>query len=233
VRRDATLSEIGTSPSPRRARARRGEGERLRSEILAATERLLVQTGDLEAVSIRAVADAVGISPPSIYLHFADKNELLWAVCERHFAALDEVIEQAAAGIADPIESLLLRGRAYIRFGVENPEPYRILFMSKPTATPENFPPERILQSAAFDHLVQAVVRAIAAGDLAGDPTIVSIGLWAAGHGITSLFISKPDFPWPDKDQVIDRLLWTQIEGLATPKARRRLPRIEAERGPR
>jgi AcrR family transcriptional regulator len=102
------------APSPRRTRAPRGEGERLREEILAAAERLLIKTGDIEAVSIRGVAEAVRVTAPSIYLHFADKNELVWAVCERHFAALDEVIEGAAVGVDDPIESLLRRGRAYI-----------------------------------------------------------------------------------------------------------------------
>ena len=70
-----------------RVRARKGEGELLRDEIIAATEALLVRTGDASAVSVRAIADAVGVTPPSIYLHFADKSELLYAVGEAHFAA--------------------------------------------------------------------------------------------------------------------------------------------------
>jgi AcrR family transcriptional regulator len=56
----------------RRRRARRGEGEKLREEILEAAERLLLQTGSEEMVQVRAVAEAVGVTPPSIYLHFAD-----------------------------------------------------------------------------------------------------------------------------------------------------------------
>ena len=104
-----------------------------------AAERLLVETGDEEAVSIRAVADAVGVTPPSIYLHFADKNELMFAVCERQFERLDREMEGAAAKSDDPLESLRLRGKAYVRFGLENPEQYRILFMGKSKATPEDF----------------------------------------------------------------------------------------------
>src|SRR6266571_1260433 len=98
----------------RRRRAPRGQGERLGEEILAAAERLLVETGDEEAVSIRAVADAVGVTPPSIYLHFADKNELMFAVCERQFERLDREMEAAAAMSDDPLESLRLRGKAYV-----------------------------------------------------------------------------------------------------------------------
>src|SRR5205823_414405 len=132
VHRRSRMTVARKAPSPRRRRARRGEGDRLRDQIIEAVERLLVQTGDEEAVTIRAVADAVGVTPPSVYLHFADKDEMLFAVCERLFAELDRITQEAASGSEDPLESLVLRGRAYIRFGVEHPEQYRILFMGKP-----------------------------------------------------------------------------------------------------
>src|SRR3954462_12451882 len=108
------------TPATRRARARRGEGERLRDEILAAAERLLIRTGDQEAVSIRAIAEAAGVTPPSIYLHFADKTQLLTAVCSARFAEFDRYLEEAASGVDDPLDALWARGRAYVRFGLDN-----------------------------------------------------------------------------------------------------------------
>src|SRR5215211_7525579 len=87
--------------------------------------------GEADSVSIRAIADAVGVTPPSIYLHFPDKESLILAVSERHFETFDSAIEEAGASIEDPVESLRRRGRAYVRFGLENPEPYRILFMTR------------------------------------------------------------------------------------------------------
>ena len=72
----------------------RGEGETLRADLLTATERLMIEAGSADAVSIRAIADAVGVTPPSIYLHFPDKDSLILAVCERHFEAFDSVIER-------------------------------------------------------------------------------------------------------------------------------------------
>ena len=60
----------------RRRRAPRGSGEQLREEILDATTELLLETGHAKAVSIRSVAQRVGVTPPSIYLHFADKDAL-------------------------------------------------------------------------------------------------------------------------------------------------------------
>jgi len=206
------------TPSPSsRPRARKGEGERLREEILRATEELLIATGDQEAVSIRAIATAVGVTPPSIYLHFADKTELIFAVCTRHFQALDAAIEEAAATASDPVDELRVRGRAYVRFGLEHPEQYRILFMSKPSAKPDEWSAEQLADNAAFTHHLQAVQRAVDSGALASgaDVALVAIGLWAVVHGIVSLLLAQPDFPWPDVDALVDHLLSTQARGLA------------------
>jgi AcrR family transcriptional regulator len=90
----------------RRSRSRRGQGEQLRDEILAAAERILIETNDQTALSIRAIAAAVGVTPPSIYLHFADRNDLVFAVCERHALHLEQAMASAAEGIADPWERI-------------------------------------------------------------------------------------------------------------------------------
>ena len=205
-----------SSPSTRRPRARRGEGELLRAEILAAAERLLIQTGDEGAVSIRAIADAAGVTPPSIYLHFADKTELFNAVCEARFADFDRYLEEAAAGVADPLEALWARGRAYVRFGLDNPEHYRILFMTRRVADPSPGNVDNLPGLTAFSHLVEDVARGIDSGALApGDPFLVATGLWSAVHGITSLLIARPDFPWPDVDRLLGHVIEVQGRGLS------------------
>src|SRR4029450_1591391 len=87
----------GDPATRRRRRAPRGSGEQLRDEILDATTELLLETGHAKAVSIRSVAQRVGVTPPSIYLHFADKDALLDAVCARYFEKLDEEMQRVAA----------------------------------------------------------------------------------------------------------------------------------------
>jgi AcrR family transcriptional regulator len=209
------MSEATRKP---RARARRGEGELLRAEILAAAERLLIQTGDEGAVSIRAIADAAGVTPPSIYLHFADKTELLAAVCEVRFADFDRYLEEAAAAVDDPLGALWARGRAYVRFGLDNPEHYRILFMTRPVADAAPRELDKLPGLTAFGHLVEDVARCIDSGALApGDPFLVATGLWSAVHGITSLLIARPDFPWPDVDVLLSHILDVQRRGLRPP----------------
>lgn len=201
-------------PVGRRARARRGEGDRLREEILDATSRLLLETGDHEAVNIRSVAKAVGVTPPSIYLHFSDKAELITAVCGRHFGSLDACIDEAVAGTDDPAEQLRRRGKAYVRFGLDHPEQYRILFMSKQAECSK--PPDEELQAASgFAALVDNVVRAAEAGAIdAPDPLLVATGLWTLVHGITSLAISIPDYPVVGLDALVDHLLDVHRRGL-------------------
>jgi AcrR family transcriptional regulator len=200
-----------------RARSRRGEGERLRADILDAADRLLVATGDEDAVSIRAIAAEVGVTAPAIYLHFADKAELLFAVCERTFASLDDTLERAVAGIDDPLLSLRARGEAYIRFGVDNPDHYRILFMGRPAFTPDEWGSERLLASAAYRHLVEAVEACQASGSLPADISseLAATGLWATVHGVASLLVARPSFPWPPLDDLIDHVLGVHAFGLA------------------
>jgi len=204
-----------SSATSRRARARRGEGARLREEILAATTRLLAETGDEEAVSIRAVAEAVGVTPPSIYLHFADKTELIFAVCEEQFRQLDAEMELAEAGVADPLEALRRRGQAYVRFGLRNAEAYRVLFMYK-DHVPDNVDERYLYRSGTFNHLVESVQRCLDAGALRpGDPLQIAIGLWVLVHGITSLLLAAPAFPWPhEPEELVDRLVDDHLQGL-------------------
>jgi AcrR family transcriptional regulator len=209
------MARTAGAASPRRARARRGEGQRLREEILAAATRLLAETGNEEAVSIRAVAEAVGVTPPSIYLHFADKTELIFAVCEEQFRKLDAEMAVAEAGVDDPVEALRRRGQAYVRFGLRNAEAYRVLFMYK-NYVPEGIDHQDLRRSDTFNHLVEAVQRCLDAGALRpGDPLQIAVGLWVLVHGITSLLIAAPSFPWPaEPDQLVDRLVTDHLQGL-------------------
>src|SRR5918996_754988 len=194
--------------------SRRGEGETLRADLLQATERLMIETGSADAVSIRAIADAVGVTPPSIYLHFPDKESLILAVCERHFEAFDSAIERAGQSTDDPVESLRRRGRAYVRFGLENPEPYRILFMTR-TETAQQRAVVVGAGARAFQHLVDAVQRCVDAGAFRPvDPVLAATGVWTAVHGVTSLLISMPGFRWPDVERLVDHVCGTQTLGL-------------------
>ncbi len=107
---------VTASTSSRRHRAARGQGEALRGEILAAARDLLAETGNQDAVSVRAVAERVGVTTPSIYLHFKDKDDLLDAVCAEVFEALGVALGEAAALDGTPVERLMAAGPGLCAF---------------------------------------------------------------------------------------------------------------------
>ncbi|MEO5678155.1 MAG: TetR/AcrR family transcriptional regulator [Acidimicrobiales bacterium] len=195
---------------PGRARRRyaRGEGGHLRDDILDAAAHLLVETGDEAMVTMRAVAAAVGVSPPSVYLHFPDKDTLIFAVCQKLFTALDDAVEAATRGLSHPLERLKARGLAYARFGVEHPEQYRVIFMQKSEAAPEAFGSVQLMESAAFGHLLQDVVDLLETGEMLPglEAFPVAIECWAVVHGCTSLLISHPTLGLPPVDALVGQV---------------------------
>jgi len=197
---------VSVSDQPvRRRRAPRGSGEQLRDEILDATTDLLLETGHAKEVAIRSVAQRVGVTPPSIYLHFADKDALLDAVCARYFEKLDAEMQRMAADQPSSIEVLRAQGLAYVRFAMKTPELYRIATMG------EGSPGSDIditLNNSAFRHMRNSVETLMSEGIFpAGDSTTVALELWTAAHGVAALLISKPYLPWGDVEEFADRVL--------------------------
>lgn len=191
--------------APRRRRAPRGSGDQLRDEILDATTELLLETGDATAVLIRSVAQRVGVTPPSIYLHFADKTALLDAVCCRYFEKLHGEMQSVAGAYTEAIDVLRAQGMAYLRFALKTPVLYRIATMG------DGSPGSDVdieLNSSAFGHLRATVEALIADGSYPpDDPTTLALELWTAVHGIAAMLISRPYLPWGDTEQFADRLL--------------------------
>ncbi|MCX4852139.1 TetR/AcrR family transcriptional regulator [Streptomyces sp. NBC_00893] len=108
----------------------RGQGSSRRGEIVAAVQRLLGEWGSSDRLTMRAVAKEVGIAAPSIYVHFTDKTELVWAALADRYDEL--VARMAAAGKAgdavDPRGGLRARAHAYCLFALGNPGHYRLMF---------------------------------------------------------------------------------------------------------
>lgn len=192
---------------PKRKRAKRGEGEKLREEILEVADRLLLEAGSESAVSIQAIADGVGCTPPAIYMHFADKDALMLEVCARHFERFVEALAAAGNEDDDPLDVLRSRGRAYIQYGLDNPEPYRILFMQR--AGDSATSGVSITTAESFKLVTEAVQECLDQGVFPeGDPLTVACALWASIHGLTSLMISNPDYPWPPLDDLLSVGKW-------------------------
>ncbi|WP_228002436.1 TetR/AcrR family transcriptional regulator [Nocardia australiensis] len=189
----------------RRERSARGSGAQLRAEILAATAELLARTGRVDAVSIREISKMVGVSAPSIYRHFSDKDQLIEAVVAKVFEDLEAAMRAATDATVAPMERLRQAGLAYVRFALEHPEQYRLATAPGEIAGAV----DQVLGSGAFVYFAAAVSDCMAAGLIdEGDPVPVVLQLWSSAHGIASLLIAKPFLPWGDDlEAVADRVL--------------------------
>ena len=213
-RASPVIAGVSTGWSAGRRRAPRGQGDALRGEILAATRQLLSETGSEASVSIRAVAERVGVTTPSIYLHFRNKSDLLDAVCAQVFETLAAALEEAAAATASPLERLLAQGRAYIDFALANREQYRLAFAF--TGPPKSV--DAVLRDRCLQEVLETVRLCMDAGILPPDergPQVMALQLWAKVHGVVSLMISKPWLPWDNVDYLADQSLRVALAGCA------------------
>jgi AcrR family transcriptional regulator len=180
-----------------RTRNRRGEGQRLREEIVRAGTALLAELGDVNRLSLRAVAREVGITTTSIYPHFKTIDELAGAVVAHSFEELDAVRDAASEGICDAGDALLARSQAYCRFAISRPGLYQVMFqVSLPDIL--TLPSPQAPGRRSFETLVESIARTKRSrkGSELSARRLATL-LWATLHGLVSLRISRPNFPWP------------------------------------
>ncbi|MFN3837534.1 MAG: TetR/AcrR family transcriptional regulator [Brevundimonas sp.] len=202
------------STSSRTTRKPKGEGHSRRGEILAAAERIFVEHG-YEGATIRKIADEVGLSSTALYMHFPDKGAILQEICRDAFARL--IAANAAVADEDSPPETRLRGmiEGYIDFGFENPNAYRLIYLTRPVEAREGAQDmAQELGASLFGALEATVGDAVAAGRMRGDPPAIAQAIWATAHGMVSLMITKPYFPWAERQSLIDLTLDALFAGL-------------------
>ena len=199
-----------TSPQgPARQRNPRGQGERLRGDIIEAASRLMADPA-APPLTLRGVAREAGVAATSVYLHFADIESLVLAVAERRFGELGQLTDEAQDSSADPCQRVRAGCLAYCEFGLEHPGQYLVMF-TNPLPMPDYVTPEEFPGRKTFQRLIDAVAECI--GREGDDPEAFRTAqfIWQQLHGIVSLRISRPGFPWPPLaetvTEVVDRLL--------------------------
>jgi AcrR family transcriptional regulator len=194
------------TPSPRQ-RYR----QELRAAILDAARELFVREG-YESFSMRRLAEKVGYSHGSLYLHFRSKQDLFDCLVEESFAQLYEALQVLERGgrDRDPVRLLKRAGRAYVDFGLRNPGAYEFAFVLRRTGPARPWRPH---PAAEFGRSL--VRRCVAEGRFrAVDVDAASQALWAAVHGVTSLLLFRPSFPWVDHDKLIRQVIDSAVDSL-------------------
>lgn len=199
----------GAGEGVQRSRNRVGEGKRLREEIVTAAERLMAVGSAEDSLSLRAVAREAGIAAPSIYLHFASKEDLQRGIVSAFFIDLAQTITAAFGGIADPRVALQAGCVAYCRFAEDRPGAYRALFATPRAAIPAA-PGEPDRGAEALGTLVDALARCMDAGYAPRTDSLrLAVEVWTALHGISSLRWALPEFGWPPLEEQVRSVLRT------------------------
>jgi AcrR family transcriptional regulator len=192
-----------------------------------AARRLFAAEG-YHAVSMRRIADAIEYSPTAIYVYFKDKESLVRELCTEDFGRLASQFVRLAHE-KDPIERIRQAGHLYIRFAVEHPNHYKLMFMTehgpmddREQAMKGHGDPEQ----DAYAFLHHSVREAMAAGRFRPelkDAQLVAQTFWAVVHGVASLQITKANelalMGWATLEARAECAIETSIIGMTQGKS--------------
>lgn len=182
----------------------------------AAALRLLEATGSPDRVTVAAIVDDAGCTPPSLYHYWPKREQLLREASARGWAQFRGSQTGAVAEHHDPVERLRQRGRAYLEFALARPALFRVLFLEPSTAgaTDRIDPPAET--GTALQDLVADVTAAMTTRQLRpADPLTTALALWSAMHGVAALWAATPNLPTELANAVGDLAQDAVLRGLA------------------
>ncbi|MFJ4921293.1 TetR/AcrR family transcriptional regulator [Streptomyces sp. NPDC088725] len=178
-----------TSTAAARSRNARGEGDKLRTEIVEAMLRLLADDERMRPVplSLREVAREAGITAPAIYRHFAGKDDLTRAALDILFEQLLAAMDRADAEAAgqEPSVRLAALAHAYCLFAQENPPSFRIMFNAAPDLSGDGTARISERWRTSIARLAETNAR------VARAPETAATWVWSAVHGRLMLDLSS------------------------------------------
>ena len=204
---------VAVARPQRKPRDRYHHGD-LRRALLDEALRTIQQDG-VDALTLRTIGVRLGVSRTALYRHFTDKRALLSSVATEGFRLLTERLLNAWS--PGGIRGFNAMGIAYIRFAMDNPSHYRVMFGGFVDDGPRD---EDLMResTAAFQALVDAIVALQKeAAVRKDDPLRLAQFVWAAVHGVSMLII---DGQLAHQQAQIDDLIQFAVERISTGVAR-------------
>lgn len=165
----------------------------LQKALVEASIQLIAEEG-VSALTLRAVARRLGVSHAAPRHHFASKTELLAAVAMQGFEGLADALRQAGTGSSDPWERFEQMGIAYVRFAVEHPAHYRLMFGRELAEAPQPPMQDHWLTNPAGQLLLAVTAEAISTRKSADEEGFrtAAVAAWSLVHGLAMLWLDGP-----------------------------------------
>jgi AcrR family transcriptional regulator len=164
----------------------------LKALILDGARKLFLERG-IEHTTIRNIADEIEYSVGTVYVYYKDKNAILHDLHHMGFGQLGAEFK-VLFNVGDPMERLKAMGRVYIRFAMENPEMYDLMFNMKAPMeyVKTNCDDGWSEGQGTFDVLHTTIGQCMEKGHFTGhqlDP--LSFLIWSVVHGMCALHIRE------------------------------------------
>ena len=187
--------------------------ENLRTRMISAAEELFLLDG-VEGVSMRKIADKVGVTAPAIYRHFKDKDELLGELINVGLQILQGYLEPALR-LEGPLERLTHLIDRYFDFALEQPKHFDLAFLV-PSHGMRMADELARHNRSTFMFAVQQVHLCMEQGIFKkSDPLETSIMIWSTAHGMVTLFRMERFGENPEQFRAIfRRTIQRMLDGL-------------------
>lgn len=196
----------------------------LRAALLDEAAAMIAERG-AASLTMRALGQRLGVSRAAAYRHFEDKAALLVAVAAAGFGRLKHRLRAVDAGAPrSSVERLRRMGEEYVRFALENPAHYRLMYGREGLARQE-VPKLQEAGSDLFEHLVNVIQAYQHSGKIKRqDPRAQAYVAWSAVHGLASLLIDGQIMAAVDVDGLIRQITRTVLSGMRVPRRVERAP---------
>ena len=181
----------------------------------------MIAEGGAASLTMRALGRRIGVSRAAAYRHFQDKAALLVAVAAAGFSRLRDRLQAVDAGAPrSSIERIRRMGEEYVRFALENPAHYRLMYGREGLAR-RDVPELREAGNALFEQLVDVIQAYQDSGKIERkDPRAQAYVAWSSVHGLASLLIDGQILTAVDVDGLIQQTTRTVLDGMRVRRRR-------------
>jgi len=172
----------------------------LRAALISEGLAMLAESATADSLSLRELARRVGVSAPSVYRHFPDKEALMNALAQEGLKQLARSQHAAAEAAGGGKDGFAATGRAYVRFALANPALYRLIFTSPLIAAYRASTQD---QGEAFNFLLANAGEAVGADPQSQTALVAAVEAWALVHGVAMLML---DGQIPTDETLIDAI---------------------------